>query len=81
MLLHTHGKILIIMAPPSLISNTLKHAEECQALITLIIFHWPSAPWWPLLYFEGKWMFFIKDFFYVQKSGGFSLNLSIVGKN
>lgn len=35
--------------PPNLVQQTLRHAEEHRAKMTLVVFKWKSAPWWSLL--------------------------------
>ncbi|GAQ93012.1 reverse transcriptase [Klebsormidium nitens] len=35
--------------PPALVAPTLRHARACRARMTLVVFGWRSAPWWPLL--------------------------------
>ena len=50
------------MVCPSLylIPRLLKHAEATKARGTLVIPHWPSAPFWPILFPDGshpqKWV-------------------------
>ena len=46
--------------PLYLISRLLRHAEATKARGTLVIPHWPSAPFWPILFPVGshpqKWV-------------------------
>ena len=39
--------------PPSLVARVVRHAETCKANGTLVVPHWESAPYWPLLYPDG----------------------------
>eukprot|EP00731_Ephydatia_muelleri_P008531 Em0004g869a len=39
--------------PPSLVARVVRHAETCKANGTLVVPHWESAPYWPLLCPDG----------------------------
>ena len=65
--------------PVYLVSRTLRHAEVCKAVGTLLVPAWKSAPFWPLLCPDGHYlapfvhhcMFipFHTSFFFPGKSG------------
>lgn len=38
-----------VVPPFAMIHSVLRHVWECQAEATVIIPHWESQPWWPLL--------------------------------
>lgn len=39
--------------PPSLVARVVRHAQTCKANGTLVVPHWESAPYWPLLCPDG----------------------------
>ena len=39
--------------PPALVVRVVRHAEACKANGTLVVPHWKSAPFWPLLCPDG----------------------------
>ena len=39
--------------PVYLIPRVLRHAANCKAVATLVVPHWPSAPYWPMLCPDG----------------------------
>ena len=45
-----------IVPPPKLIAQTLNHCKLCGVQGIMIIPKWTSAPFWPLLYQEGRLM-------------------------
>lgn len=51
-----------IFPPPYLIPRVLRHMQAGTERGTLIVPHWPSAPWWPLLVNRTSlWNSFVKD--------------------
>ena len=43
-----------IIAPVYLIPRVIGHARKCRSVGTLVVPEWPSAPFWLILYPNGK---------------------------
>ena len=57
-----HGENNWWCPPPSLITRVIRHAEMCKAQGTLVVPCMESAPFWTLLWPEGKgWAPFIEE--------------------
>ena len=51
-----------ICPPVKDIPKVIRHMKLCKACGTLLIPHWPSAFWWPLIYPDGKRpSYFVRD--------------------
>ena len=60
--------------PVCLICRLLKHARACGAQGTLIVPHWPSAVFWPIICPQaGRFASFIKSVFELPQVEGITL--------
>ena len=44
----------MLCPPVYLIPRVIGHARKCRAVGMLVVPEWPSAPFWPILYPNGK---------------------------
>ena len=51
------------MPPPRLAARVLEKAKRERAAGTLVVPHWKSAPFWPKIAREGRFLPFIEDSF------------------
>ena len=50
-----------LVPPPCLIKAVIDKLIKCRASGTLVAPHWPSSPFWPVLFPQGRPAFFVKD--------------------
>ncbi len=60
-----------LVPPPGLVSETVRHLLETKATGVLVAPAWRSAKFWPFLFPQGNWAWFLKDFYLVHQGGKF----------
>ena len=48
-----NNKTNCLFPPPCIILRVLRHLQASKADVTLVVPEWHSAPWWPLLTYDG----------------------------
>ena len=58
------GEVALLVPPISLIPKALSHARLCRAEVILVVPHWTSASFWPLIC--GEFLEFLEDILIVN---------------